>query len=124
MHKRTQRVCNFLFALLLLLLFTLPGAYLNRVADEMFAAMAEAEQLALIGGDPASPLARLSVLYDRHSGRFRMFLDHGAVDAVGAAIAACTPLAEPDALIGGLHAVRAALSHLLGVESLSAENLL
>lgn len=124
MVKRTQRIFTLCTAAFLLFVFTMPGVYLRRVADSMSAAILEAEAETASGGDPARALVRLSSLYTRHSDTLKMFLDHVSVDAVGAAIAACTPLSEPDTLLASLSTTRAALSHLLGIESLTPESLL
>lgn len=124
MDKRVRRVVTVCILLLLVMLFTLPNLYLTRVCREMTAQTAAAEAALSVGGDPAPALLRLSLLYERHDAPLKLFMDHVSVDAVGAAIAACTPLSEPDALIAALHTVNAALSHLGDIESLTPESLL
>ena len=123
MHKRTQKAITLGFIIILLLLFTLPRCYLTRVCREMTALTAEAEAKAISGLDTGDVLLRLQCVYRENSGKLKLFLDHVSVDAAGAAIAACTPLSEPDALVPALHTVNAALQHLLGIESLTVENL-
>ncbi len=124
MTKRTQRAFTAIIIVFLLVLFTLPGVCLRNAVSEMLTVTAEAEAAALSGGDPSLALVRLQRLYERHSVFWKMFLDHVSVDAAGAAIEACTPLSEPDALVSALHTVNAALRHLLGIEKLTASSLL
>ena len=123
MHKRTQEIITIGIVLLLLLLFTLPRRYLTRVCREMTALTAQAEMEAVAQRDAGDALLRLALVYQESSGKLKLFLDHVSVDAVGAAIAACVPQSEPDALVAGLRTVNAAVAHLLGIESLTAENL-
>ena len=123
MAKRAKRAFVSVVIILLLLLFTLPHRYLDRVCREMSALTAQAEAACMAGGDAGPMLTRLQKSYEAHSGRLKLFLDHVSVDAVGAAIAACTPQSEPETLISELRTVSAALSHLRGIESFTAESL-
>lgn len=123
MHKRTQNIVTLVFVIALLLLFTLPRRYLFRVCRELTTLAAQAEAEVVSGGDATDALLLLLGTYQESSGKLKLFLDHVSVDAVGAAVAVCTPEAAPEDIVAGLHTLNAAVMHLRGIESLSAENL-
>lgn len=119
MFHRVKCVLTGLFILLLLFAFTVPRARLMRGCAELMALADEAET----AKDPAPALDRLMALYAEESRVFRLFIDHGAVEAVGAAVAAAQPLREEEALKSALSVLREALEALMRIETLDFDGL-
>ncbi|MDO4572381.1 MAG: hypothetical protein Q4C13_03355, partial [Clostridia bacterium] len=96
MFNRVRQVMTCVFIAFLLFVFIVPGAYLERSYEEFTALIDEAAG----AEDPAPALERLYALFEERSPVFRMFLDHAAVDAASAAIAAARPVRDADMLDG------------------------
>lgn len=123
MYKRIRRIVTYGIIVMLIALFAVSGGYLNRICKELLASSAGAAQAVMLDGDPAPHLARIKQIYEKSAPKLRLFLDHGAVDAVGAAVATCVPLREPDALLSALSVLDAAVKHAKNIEALSADSL-
>lgn len=113
MFNKVRRVMNAIFILLLLFLLTLPRVYLSDFCDGMLEKCLAAER----AEDPGEALFGMRLLYEKNSPVLRLFLDHTAVDAVGAGVAAAVPLRDREALYSALSAIRSALDSLRRVES-------
>lgn len=123
MHKRIKRIALIVILLLLAALFIFPRMYLNDVCDEMLLLSSAARSAVLQNEVPTTELARMSSKFADVSSKLRLFLGHASVDALGVAITSCEPLTDADSLLSGLNQVEAAVEHLVGVESLSPDNI-
>ena len=123
MHRRVRRTATILILLMLAALFTVPRAYLDGVCKEILSASMEARVIAQSGDDPGGTLQNMQAVFEQSAPKLRLFLDHGAVDALGAAIVMSVPLTEPEALLSALNEVEAAAGHLKNIESLSPDSI-
>ena len=119
MFNKVKRVMTVLFILLLGFLFTVPRLYLNACCDELEGYARQAMQAEY----PGEALHALEAAYERQSGMLRLFLNHAAVDAIGAAVAAAVPLRETEAKESALSALLSAICALRRVEGISVGGL-
>ncbi len=119
MFVKVKRVMTLAFLLFLLFAFTVPRSYLNRCCDELLALANRASA----AESPALPLDEMAALYEKKSRVLRMFINHGAVEAVSAAVAAARPLKEKEALESALSVLRSAIEGLRSIESLCLDGL-
>ena len=114
---------NGLLLLILILACTLPRLWLNRVCDDLSETAQLASAAIRAEADPGPYLAELERVYERAAPKLQLFLDHAAVDEVGAAVGVCAPLTGREAILSALNAVQAAVAHLRSIESLSLGNI-
>lgn len=125
MYKRVKRIATLALILILIVLFTVPRRYLARVTDDMLSLSAQAATSARANdGKTAQYLAEMELLFDSAEPKLQLFMHHGAVDEVTAALGACQPLLPHADLLSALNVLNAALSHLAGLERLQLINLL
>ena len=117
MRLNAKSICLTAFLLLLLFLFTVPGAYLDRVCREWNGLTLSAAAAVREEGDASLFLRELERSYEKNSPTLKLFLQHEAVDAVGECIGVCAPLSEQAALLSALNAVNVTAAHLRGLES-------
>lgn len=117
MKKTIKRCIDIALAFLLIFLFTVPRIWLNGVCTEMTEQTQMASAALRTGSDHTPYLRELERLFERSAPKMRLFLDHGAVDEVGAAIGVCVPYATSQDLLSALNAVSAAITHLGNIES-------
>lgn len=119
MFVKVKSIFTVLFILFLLFVFTAPRAYLNQSCDRLLALADEAEA----AEDPAQALETLSALYEEKAAVFRLFLDHGAVEEAGAAVAGAKALRNREALSSALSVLREAIEDLRRIETLDPAGL-
>ncbi len=123
MEKTIRRAANVVVAAILILLFVVPGNYLNDVCGQIVQIGDGVRQTIQNNGDPEEALVQMEQVYVRNAPKLRMFLDHASVDALGVAIVACTPLTDHEAILSALNEVEAAVEHLKNIEALSTDSI-
>lgn len=116
MFNVVKRCVTILFLCALAFLFIAPSRYLGRLADDLMLEAEAARTAVAEDADPAPHLSRMRTRMEEASDTLRLFLDHASVDEAMAAIAACEPLREREALLSALTTVQTTLSHLKNIE--------
>ncbi len=116
-YKRVKRVVTVLFLLLLLFLFTVPSAYLGRLANELCIEARAADAALRANADPTPHLLRMRSSIDQSCTALGLFLNHSAVDALQAEIHALVPMPRDESLRAALAGVIAAVESLRRIET-------
>lgn len=116
MYSTTKHCITVILAALMLFLFTVPGAYLFRFCAALDADSERALDAIEKGQNPKPALTTLRDRFDGGADTLRLFLDHGAVDAVSAAVHALVPLEDGAEIKSALEALRAELKQLSSIE--------
>lgn len=122
-EKRVRRVLNLLLIALLIALFTLPRAWLNRTGDAMITAANRVIAATENGGDTAGAIERIERLYAENAPRMRLFLNHSDVDTLGTAIAVLSAGDEPETVCGAANTLIGAVLHLKGIETVCLDSI-
>ena len=104
----------------------MPGLYLSRTTDAMLRFVNAAEQAALSGDLPLAQreLSALSETTREKLPVCKLFLDHGAVDALLTAVEAAAPLSEREDLLVAAAGLRCGVEQLREIELFSLKTLL
>lgn len=124
MYRKAKRICAGIILALLLFLFIAPRVYLTRLCDELLALNDAAIAAARAGGHAETYLERMDARFEESAPVLRLYLNHTSVDETAAAIAACVPITDREALLSGLSTIEILLEHLRGIERFGFANLL
>ena len=123
MYNAIKRSLTIVFIVLLLFLFTVPALYLDRLTEDLDDRCIKVLNGLDAGEDPAAGLVELRSAFDESADTLRLFLDHGVVDAVSAAVHGLVPLDDPADVKSGVEALRAELQQLAAIERLDFHTL-